>query len=124
MATKEYQKRYPEKYKNYILQRTFGITIGEYKALLELQSNACAICKKANRTDSHNGLRKKQLGVDHDHKTGSVRGLLCNDCNRAIGLLRDSAELLRKAANYLDFHTERYRKLAETADRLLEDLLL
>jgi hypothetical protein len=43
------------------------------------------------------------LAVDHDHKTGKVRGLLCHKCNKSIGGLQDSVVLLRKAADYLEY---------------------
>lgn len=42
------------------------------------------------------------LSVDHDHISGHVRGLLCRNCNSAIGLLRDDPELIRRAANYVE----------------------
>lgn len=43
-----------------------------------------------------------RLSVDHDHQTGKIRGLLCNNCNRAIGLLKDSSDILYKAAKYIE----------------------
>ena len=57
------------------------------------QGGKCWICQ------GDNGL--KALCIDHDHKTNNVRGLLCNLCNRAIGLLRDDPELIDKAAEYI-----------------------
>ena len=74
--------------------RSYKITIEEHDKLLELQNYVCAICGK---TDAN-----KALAIDHNHESGGVRGLLCSRCNRAIGLLRDNADLLRKAAEYLD----------------------
>jgi hypothetical protein len=76
------------------LKRLYGITIEDYAAMLESQGYVCAICKEECKT-------KNSLSVDHDHKTGKVRGLLCNACNRAIGMLKDSPEVLRRAADYL-----------------------
>lgn len=76
------------------LKRLYSITIEEYAAMLESQGYVCAICKEECKT-------KKSLSVDHDHVTGVVRGLLCNACNRAIGMLKDSPDILRRAADYL-----------------------
>jgi len=79
------------------LKHSYGITPEEYNERLEDQKGLCKICG----TDKPTG-KWKVFAVDHCHYTGRVRGLLCNECNRGIGLLRDSAELLRKAADYLD----------------------
>lgn len=79
------------------LKHKFGITEDDYQTMLKEQNGACAICRTTTPTG-----RWKVFAVDHCHKTGNVRGLLCNECNRGIGLLRDSAELLRNAAEYLD----------------------
>lgn len=87
------------RHRKYQLRRQYGLTEEEYGLLLERQAGCCAICN----TDSPTG-KWKVFAVDHDHKTGLVRGLLCNECNRGMGLLRDSSELLRKAADYLDHH--------------------
>lgn len=81
------------------MERLYGVTLDEYNRLLEEQEGGCAIC---GRTPSENGDRYKRLAVDHCHLTNKVRGLLCDCCNRAIGLLGDDAHLLRKAATYLD----------------------
>jgi hypothetical protein len=77
------------------LKRTYGMTIEDFERLLETQRGVCAICKKArpeNRT----------LHVDHDHKTGRVRGLLCFRCNNALGDFEEKYELFQLAADYLE----------------------
>jgi uncharacterized protein YbaR (Trm112 family) len=77
------------------LKRLYGITLEDYVEMFDSQNGVCAICFKECKT-------KNSLSVDHDHTTGKVRGLLCNACNRAIGMLGDSPEILRKAADYLE----------------------
>jgi hypothetical protein len=77
------------------LRRKFGITVDQYYALLAKQNHCCAICKAKCAT----GYR---LAVDHDHVTGEVRGLLCQGCNTGVGKFKDSPELLRSAAEYLE----------------------
>ena len=78
-------------------KRQYGITIDDYKSMLEKQAGKCAIC-----FTSDPGARVKHFQVDHCHKTGAVRGLLCHKCNRAIGLLNDSVESVLRAATYLE----------------------
>jgi len=78
------------------LQRNYGISLADYDEALEAQDNGCAICGK---TEAEEG---KRLAVDHNHETDQVRGLLCENCNRAIGLLRHDPELLCSATVYLD----------------------
>ena len=73
----------------------YGITVEDYDRLFELQDGKCAICG-----DSDTG-KFNHLCVDHDHKTGEVRGLLCNPCNKGIGCLRDDKEILKSAISYL-----------------------
>jgi hypothetical protein len=77
------------------LKSAYSLTLEEYNKLVSEQSGRCAIC--GNKT-SKKGLR---LTVDHNHKTGIVRGLLCYKCNMALGLLNDSEELLVNAISYL-----------------------
>jgi len=75
--------------------RKFGIKPDEYKAMLEAQSNCCALCQKQGTG------RHYRLVIDHDHATGKIRGILCHRCNIAIGIFKDSPALLQSAINYL-----------------------
>lgn len=76
------------------LMNRYGITLAIYDEMFETQNGCCAICGESCMTG-------QALSVDHDHKTGEVRGLLCKRCNFGIGYLRDSPELLKAAAEYL-----------------------
>jgi len=81
----------------------YGLTQAEFEALLEKQGGKCAICNTTNPVGEGNTTAKRSFSfaVDHCHETGKVRGLLCNPCNRGIGFLKDSPELLETAAKYL-----------------------
>jgi hypothetical protein len=86
------EKRFATRIKKY------GIVPSDFYAMLERQNGGCAICGK-----EHSGCAKQErLHIDHCHSTGRVRGLLCTNCNLAIGKLRDSPRLLRKAAEYIE----------------------
>lgn len=82
------------------LYRWYGITIKQYELMAKKQKEVCAICSQPETLKRYDKIT--HLAVDHCHKTGSVRGLLCNNCNRAIGLLKNNPKLLRKAAKYLE----------------------
>jgi hypothetical protein len=71
-----------------------------FQALLQAQGGKCAIC---GATHGHRSCRGRlcRLAVDHDHRTGKVRGLLCNSCNRGLGRFQDSVENLEAAVRYL-----------------------
>jgi len=73
------------------LKVEYGLTVEQHAAMLKAQGSLCKICEKA----------AKRLVVDHDHATGKVRGLLCDNCNHALGKMYDSPALLVAAANYL-----------------------
>ena len=92
---KEYNEANKEKKKESHLRNTFGITMDEYDLNLELQDNACKICK----VDASEFTKK--LAVDHCHTTGEVRGLLCVSCNQGLGHFRDNIEFLEEAIGYL-----------------------
>ncbi len=76
--------------------RRYGLTLDDFDSLVARQHNRCAICAMPGDQTTH-GV----LDVDHDHATGFVRGLICHNCNRAIGMMCDDAERLTAAANYL-----------------------
>lgn len=72
----------------------YGLPEEQYEQLLESQKGKCKICGQEN-------VNGRPLGVDHNHTTGVVRGLLCHKCNTAIGMLNDSPSLLENAITYL-----------------------
>ena len=81
--------------KNNQLKNTYKISIEEYEQKLKEQNYSCAICNR------HRDEFKRNLSVDHDHKTGKVRGLLCVKCNTALGMLNDNVEYFTAAIMYL-----------------------
>jgi len=75
------------------LKTLFSLTIKEYDKILTHQKGVCAICKKPPKT--------RKLAVDHNHKTGLVRGLVCWRCNSALGKFDDDPVLIEQALTYL-----------------------
>lgn len=80
---------------------TWQEALAEYARLSSLQGGTCAICKKAESALDNSTGDPKRLAVDHVHGTSAVRGLLCQACNLAVGMLRDSPELCYAAGEYL-----------------------
>jgi hypothetical protein len=112
-ANKEYvlakQKEYYSGAKNMAassrLLKHFGITLSQYDAMFEAQGGRCAICRRKQIIyDRHGNLRR--LSVDHDHKTGRVRQLLCSPCNTSIGLVKENIETLNGIIDYIKKHGE------------------
>lgn len=105
---REYFREYDKKYrkdkdlcKNFELKKinkNFGIH--EYNKMLKDQKEICYICHQPEKRIQHGKIQA--LSVDHNHKTGEIRKLLCSNCNRGIGFLKDDPQLLRKAADYLE----------------------
>lgn len=87
----------PERVRNRNLKNRFGLSIDDYNRMLQQQNNCCAICQ----TTTPRG-RFNSFCIDHDHKTGRVRGLLCFKCNLGLGNFNDQTELLLKAKDYLE----------------------
>jgi hypothetical protein len=82
--------------KKRMLKYRYGITLEEYEGMYYNQNGKCAICKKDYQLGGSKGLF-----VDHDHETMEVRGLLCRNCNSAIGQLRECKHILTEAIKYL-----------------------
>lgn len=80
------------------LERKYAMTVAEYEARLLNQNGVCAICE--SRPPHQEGF---SLPVGHCHKTGKVRGILCDFCNQGLGKFLDRPDLLRKAAEYLQW---------------------
>lgn len=96
------RERADENRRRWNIKKLYGITVEEYDELLKKQGKVCAICGDDEPLVHGRTGKQFRLAVDHCHTTGRVRGLLCQKCNRAIGLLRDNIDLLRKAADYLE----------------------
>jgi hypothetical protein len=105
--SRRYRKRHPDRAaktsneqrayrKNWSLLKRFGITIEQRNTILESQGNVCAGCK----SDSPNW--KGDWHVDHCHATGFIRGVLCHNCNTALGRVKDRPDVLRNLARYLE----------------------
>lgn len=86
-------------FKNYKLEKKYGITIEDYNSMLDSQGNLCYICR--NTFDEQN-----KPHVDHNHETGEVRKLLCHSCNTAIGHLKEDVDIMKKAIEYIEEHKE------------------
>ena len=89
--------------KFYQIEKKFHITKDEYYRLLSDQDHKCAICRISLNEYRMQGYRDF-FCVDHDHKTGAVRGLLCDKCNRALGFFQEDEETILRAAEYLHIH--------------------
>lgn len=97
--SKEYGKEYYARYKDRIglrrrrekLKHRYGLSEQDFENLKESQNNCCIGCNK-----------EVLLCVDHCHKTGEIRGLLCRTCNAAIGLAKEDVEILKNLVSYLE----------------------
>jgi hypothetical protein len=94
---RKWNKENPEKRLGYYLKRCYGITVEMYRTLETSQGHCCAICRGASP-----GGRYRYWCVDHDHVTGTVRGLLCLRCNAGIAALGDTAEGVKRAVRYFE----------------------
>ncbi|MBK7819410.1 MAG: endonuclease VII domain-containing protein [Sphingobacteriaceae bacterium] len=100
MIKKKYYRENKNRHKEYSWKSN-GIkdmTVERYNLLLIKQKYCCAICLTPNTK------LKRVLAVDHDHKTGEVRGLLCDACNRALGYFKESQFIINNARTYLLCH--------------------
>jgi len=77
------------------LIKNYGINADQYDAMLKEQNNVCAICNKEEMCD-------RLLAVDHCHTSKKVRGLLCTNCNMALGKFQDNVNYLKKAVEYME----------------------
>lgn len=95
------RKKNKLKVKNQSLIRSFGITLEDYNRMLEAQNGVCAICGKSEIIIDKRISKLRALTVDHNHKTGKVRGLLCARCNQALGLFKENSDVCFIAGKYL-----------------------
>lgn len=93
-ARSEYSKKYREKNRELLrdkfMKKRYGCSLSMFLQLEKSQNGRCAICKKT-----------KKLQLDHNHKTGKIRGLLCSNCNCALGLVSENFRILQRMGGYL-----------------------
>ncbi len=94
--SKRYQREHPEMLLKWKLKK-YNMTVNEYNSLKQKQHGMCAICGSSSSKKNF----YHRLHVDHDHKTGKIRGLLCGNCNTALGKFQDNSKLLTKAIEYI-----------------------
>lgn len=99
---RERNRRYkidkPQQYKDSKLRTNFGIGLARYEEMLAAQNGLCAACGGENQ------VAHRRLAVDHCHRTGRMRALLCGNCNTAIGLVHESVDRLNALITYLRTH--------------------
>lgn len=94
---KNYYERNKELWRTRDLMKKFGLTQEKYQEMFDNQKGVCNICHM-----SETAKDKKFLSVDHDHKTGKIRGLLCGNCNKSLGGFKDNTVYLHNAIKYLE----------------------
>ena len=87
---------YANRIKQANLRKSFGMTLEQYNKLFEKQDGKCACC------GVHQLELDRALAVDHCHETKMVRGLLCNRCNRVLGMVEDNVEILKNLSEYVE----------------------
>lgn len=90
----ENKARVKQYMKEYKLFYSYGLPYSEYNSLVAAQDSRCAICDAVS----------ENLYVDHNHETGAIRELLCNDCNIVLGIFKDDPIRFKNAVNYLEKH--------------------
>lgn len=99
-SQRAYQAAHPEMRYGVGIKRKYGCTLEQYNAMLVAQEGKCNICDKLHNP----AVKRGRLFVDHDHKTGAIRGLLCGACNSALGYFLDDTRIMSEAIAYIIRH--------------------
>ena len=94
-----YYKNNYDKWRESDIKRRYGLSIEEYNKLKAEQNSCCFICGKSEKDNN------RSLAIDHCHSTNKVRKLLCDTCNRVLGLIKEDAEVLSNMIHYLKDHS-------------------
>jgi hypothetical protein len=95
---REWWKNNPIKRRDYWYRKKYGISYSQYDTMCQKQHNVCATCFQPE-------LNFETLCVDHNHKTGMVRKLLCHNCNSALGMIGENIETLQNMILYIKEHS-------------------
>lgn len=90
----EYARKYPERIRKQWLKYKYGLTPKQHLQMYADQNGCCAICKRTVPYD--------RIFIDHNHKTGKVRGLLCQKCNAALGMINEKIRILKSMIRYIE----------------------
>lgn len=106
IKNKEIRKNNPDKIREtkrrIYIKTTYGITLDDYNNMLKEQNFKCKICNREHEESPPN----RRLHIDHCHRTGRVRALLCQHCNNGIGSFKDDISIINKAISYLNFYSK------------------
>ncbi len=89
---------YRKKAREYKLKRVYGLTVSEYDVIFKNQNSKCAICGEELKIKNN----RRKFVIDHSHKTGKVRGLLCFPCNTSLAFLKENKQSFLNAIKYLE----------------------
>ena len=101
----KHRKSRIKRVKTYDLKCKYGLTPKDYLSLFNKQKGRCLICNKTN-TRKHKSGKNFDLHVDHNHKTGQIRGLLCGKCNLGVGLFNENINNIKKVVAYLEKYAQ------------------
>lgn len=116
LRCKECYPKFLDKQRNTRYLTVYGIDLAEYNRMFAEQKGVCAACGFPETRIDRKTKKQKKLHVDHCHKTGRVRGLLCNNCNSALGLLKDDPA---RVAGLLAY-AERQQKEADEEPKIIQ----
>lgn len=85
-----------------VLRREYGITLADYNAILRRQAHRCAVCRRPETIRQKSSGELRRLAVDHDHVTGTVRGLLCHRCNILVWAFEENHAILDLIDRYVE----------------------
>ena len=94
--------RWPDRVRACLIKRLYNLSWTDYMTMFTTQQGECVICKQPMSAFKTPDMKYEVAHVDHCHKTGKVRGLLCNLCNSGLGKFKDDPVLCRLAATYLE----------------------
>lgn len=97
------KEKHDKQHKSHSLQKTYGISIDNYNEMLRAQNSVCAVCAEPSTIMRKDG-RIHGLCVDHNHKTGMIRGLLCHTCNTLLGHIESNPKRVKLLESYLESH--------------------
>ena len=101
MKGRKYYHQHASCLKDRNLRKRYGITLEDYDRMVVEQGNTCAICHKPEVAIPCNINKLRPLSVDHNHKTGKVRALLCGHCNAVLAKVEDLPQLIEDMKAYL-----------------------